>query len=329
MVAEFLGGGTKLRLVDGLTGNVIMKSLLQVGVKPDFIVVGGPTASGKSSLALELAVAISGEIVCCDSVQIYRGFDLGSAKPSKKERQTVPHHLFDEFAWNENCDAAVYAAKAKAAITLIRSKGRMPILVGGTGLYLRALLGQQWDDDIPSDERLRAQLDEREKADLFAQLTAIDPRRAAQLHVNDRFRVRRALEINLLTGAPVREPKTSNDQNRSHIMIYLNPPKEWLHLRINLRTQAMLDEGLVDEVKGLLKAGVSADCKPMRSIGYKEVASMLDGRLAEEELEGVISLATRQYAKRQTNLYNKVVCDAILPHTHNLPKIIEWVQGLI
>jgi tRNA dimethylallyltransferase len=316
-------------LADGLTDSKIMKSLLPDGRKPDFIVVGGPTASGKSSLALELAVALSGEIVCCDSVQIYRGFDLGSAKPSKKERELVPHHLFDEFAWDENCDAAVYAAKAKAAIALIRGKGRLPILVGGTGLYLRALLGQQWDDDIPSDEGLRAQLNERESADLFAQLTALDPRRAGQLHVNDRFRVRRALEINLLTGSPVREPKVSNEEKRSHTMIYLNPPKDVLHLRINERTKVMLDDGLVDEVKGLLSRGVSADCKPMRSIGYKEVAAMLDGRLADSELEAAISLATRQYAKRQTNLYNKVVCDAKLADTQNLPEIVEWVQGLL
>ncbi len=306
-----------------------IKSLLPHGAKPDFIVVGGPTASGKSSLALELAVALAGEIICCDSVQIYRGFNLGSAKPSQFERDTVPHHLFDVFAWNENCDAAIYAAKAKAAIASIRTKGRLPIVVGGTGLYLRALLGDQWDDDIPSDEGLRAQLNERESGDLFSQLLALDPRRAGQLHVNDRFRVRRALEINLLTGAPVRPVKSSMDQKRLHSMIYLNPPKEVLHDRINLRTKQMLSEGLVEEVKGLLSEGVSADCKPMKSIGYKEVVAMLDGQLAPGELEPAIALATRQYAKRQTTLFNKVLSDAVLRQPPNSGEIVEWVQGLV
>jgi tRNA dimethylallyltransferase len=305
------------------------QSLLPLGTKPEFIVVGGPTASGKSALALDLATALSGDIICCDSVQIYKGFDLGSAKPSNEEQALVPHHLFDVFSWSEGCDAAIYAAKAKEAIALVRSKGRLPIVVGGTGLYLRALLGQQWDDDIPSDQSLRAKLDERESGDLYAQLMAMDPRRAGQIHANDRFRVRRALEINLLTGAPVKEPRNALDHKRLHAMIYLKPSREILHERINARTRQMISQGLIDEVHLLLATGVAPDCKPMKSIGYKEVVAMLEGRLTLSELGPAIALATRQYSKRQGTLFNKVLSDATLGDCFDSGEIIQWIKGLI
>ena len=177
--------------------------------------------------------------------------------------------MFGLLDWSDSCDAAIYSKLAKVAINQIKEAGRIPIIVGGTGLYLRALMGDAWDDDIPSDAGLRAELNLRTSDDLFRELSSRDPSRACHLHPNDRFRVIRALEINILTGKPVRVKKSDQSQPRSHMMIFLNPPKTMLHEKINLRTQEMLKCGLVEEVRGLLDSGVSPNCKPMQSIGYK------------------------------------------------------------
>jgi tRNA dimethylallyltransferase len=297
------------------------------GQRPEFLVVGGPTASGKSAVALELAKAFSGSLICCDSVQLYQGFDIGSAKPSKAEQAIVPHLLFDEFSWNEPCDAAIFAAKARQAITQVQETGRLPIVVGGTGLYLRALLGDAWDEDIPSDEELRKKLSERRSEDLFSELKSLDPRRAAQLHVNDRFRVIRALEINLLTGSPVKDPSLHKlDSQRKHILVFMNPPREYLYSRINGRTSAMISEGLLEEVKGLLDAGVDPACKPMGSIGYKEVVFMLNHGTSREDLEKSIATATRQYAKRQVTWFKKVLADAELSRVDQVQTLIHSIK---
>ena len=304
------------------------QSRLPTGTKPEFVVVGGPTASGKSAVALDLAKALNGSIICCDSVQLYRGFDVGSAKPTKAEQSQVPHLLFDEFSWNENCDAAIYSLKARESIQRERASGRMPIVVGGTGLYLRALLGESFDEDIPSDESLRQELSARDSDDLFAELKALDPRRAAQLHRNDRFRVVRALEINRLTGAPVREVSVSAAAPRSHVMVFMNPAREVLHERINLRTRQMINDGLLNEVRNLLASGVDPDCKPMRSIGYKEAVAMLRGELNEGELAEAIATATRQYAKRQVTWFKKVLADSELVGTEEVVDLISQIRSL-
>jgi tRNA dimethylallyltransferase len=305
------------------------QSLLPSGAKPDFIVVGGPTASGKSAVALELAKSLSGSIVCCDSVQIYEGFDIGSAKPTKAEQADVPHYLFDLLSWDEPCDAAIYAAKAKEAMASIKAQDRIPIVVGGTGLYLRALLGESWDDDLPGDPDLRQRLGLRASDDLYQELQVKDPRRASELHANDRFRVIRALEINILTGYPVRQASVATPANRSHVMIFMNPPRETLYERINARVGQMLRDGLVDEVKGLMQQGVGADCKPMGSIGYKEVAQMLNGDLKPNDLETAIATATRQYAKRQVTWFKKVASDAVVENPHSVAALISHLRDLL
>lgn len=305
------------------------QSLLPAGVKPDFIVVGGPTASGKSAVALEMAKTLGGSIVCCDSVQIYRGFDIGSAKPTKAEQAAVPHYLFDLLSWDEPCDAAIYAAKAKEAIASIKALGRIPVVVGGTGLYLRALLGESWDDDLPGDQELRQRLGLRASDDLYQELQAKDPRRAAELHVNDRFRVIRALEINILTGHPVRQASAATPAERSHVMVFMNPPRETLYERINARVGQMLQDGLVDEVKGLLENGVRADCKPIGSIGYKEVIQMLSGELKPDDLETAIATATRQYAKRQVTWFKKVASDGVVENPHSVPDLFAHLRDLL
>ncbi len=299
------------------------------GTRPEFIVVGGPTASGKSAVALELAKALTGTIICCDSVQIYRGFDIGSAKPSKAEQAEVPHVLFDEFSWNEPCDAAIYAAKARQAIATILQNGRMPIVVGGTGLYLRALLGQSWDEDVPSDESLRHKLADRTSEDLFAELSNRDPARAAQLHQNDRFRVIRALEINILTGRPVPMPSAHKEPDHRHLMIFMNPSRDELHERINRRTELLIKAGLLAEAQALLHSGVSPTCKPFKSIGYKEAAAMIEGRLTPERLVETIATATRQYAKRQVTWFKKVPWDAELTRESDAPELLTRLTNLL
>jgi tRNA dimethylallyltransferase len=302
---------------------------LASGQRPEFIVVGGPTASGKSAIGLELASSLKGSIICGDSVQLYRGFDLGSAKPSKADQSRVPHVLFDEFSWDEPCDAAIYAAKARLAIANVTASGRIPIVVGGTGLYLRALLGQQWDDDVPSDDNLRRQLAERTSEDLFGELLRLDPQRAQQLHRNDRFRVIRALEINRLTGRPVPKPSPDKTAEHRHFMIWINPSRRELYERINGRTRDMIAQGLVEEVQGLLRAGVSPDCRVFGSIGYKEALGVVMQRCPIEQLETLVATATRQYAKRQITWFKKVPWDAQLTSEADTPELLTRLKDLL
>jgi tRNA dimethylallyltransferase len=295
--------------------------------RPEFIVVGGPTASGKSAVALELAKVLNGCIVCCDSVQLYRGFDLGSAKPSKTEQALVPHVLFDAFSWAEPCDAAIYAAKARQAIIDITARGQIPIVVGGTGLYLRALLGHGWDDDVPSDDALRQQLAQRSSEDLFAELRRLDPDRAMQLHINDRFRVIRAIEIIVLTGRPVAKTVKQQLPEHRHLMVFMNPSREKLYERINRRTEAMVERGLLREVRDLLAAGVLPNCKAFGSIGYKEALAVAQGRESSEQLIKLIATATRQYAKRQVTWFKKVPWDAAISGEEDVPELLSLIRG--
>ena len=294
--------------------------------RPEFVVVGGPTASGKSALALELSKSIGGAILCCDSVQLYRGFDIGSAKPTASDCATVPHYLFDVLDWNDPFDAAAYARAAKTIMLEISQRGLIPVIVGGTGLYLRALLGDAWDDDVPSDKELRQRLSERESLDLYGELQQKDPRRAAELHPNDRFRVIRALEINILTGSVVRVRRPDSSLPLSHVMIFLNPERDTLHNRIAERTKDMIKNGLMAEVDGLLAAGVDPACKPMQSIGYKQVLAMRQGLLPADKLEEKIVFATRQYAKRQITWFKKVPHHLTGLGERDFPRMIEDVR---
>lgn len=296
--------------------------------KPEFVVVAGPTASGKSDIAMALAERYQGSIVCCDSVQLYRGFDIGSAKPSVADRQCVPHHLYDVFNWNEACEAATYAQLARRAINEIRGNGRVPILVGGTGLYLRALLGDAWDSDVPSDEGLRRDLSQRPSGELFSDLQKVDPARASQLHPNDRFRVIRALEINKLTGHPVKFRQANTAQFEAAFMILVCPDRHILHERIQIRTSEMVRAGLEREVRELLSSGADPDCKPMQSIGYKQMIALIQGKLDCLQLEEKILAATRQYAKRQMTWFKKVPSDITIGGISDLSKITALVDPI-
>ena len=272
----------------------------------------GPTAAGKSELALRLAVKLNAEIVICDSVQVYRGFDIGATKPDTRARQRVRHHLLDSVAADEDYSAGRYRYAARQVITAIHARGRCALVVGGCGLYWRALLGHCWHDAPPADSKRRATLMRLGNAELMQQLQQCDPRRAAQIHPADRVRLLRAVEIAQLSGKARHELPPAIGEELQPQVIYLKPPRELLHRRIEARTQAVLAAGLVAEVRSLLANGCSPQAKPMQSIGYRQVVAYLRGELQEQELATKIVYATRQYAKRQITWFNKVKHDMCL-----------------
>jgi tRNA dimethylallyltransferase len=271
---------------------------------PPLWAVVGQTASGKSRVALALARAAGGEIISCDSVQIYRRFDIGSAKPSAAERAAVPHHLIDVAAPDEAFDAARYVALATEAAAAVRARGRVPILCGGTGLYLRALR-YGLITDVESDPAMRRKLasaEAQEPGSLYRRLAALDPTTAARTEPNNLVHVTRALEICLLTGEPASVVRARHGFRREQVpmrVVDLVWDPRALRARIDARVQAMLAAGLVDEVEALLADGVPHDCKPMQAVGYREVVAALRGALPRAELYDRIARSTWAYARRQ------------------------------
>ena len=275
-----------------------------------YIAIIGATASGKSALALDLAESLDGELISCDSVQIYRGFNLGAAKPTEEELVRVPHHLINIREGHEAYDARNFAADAEQTIEAIRARGRVPIVVGGTGLYLKAL----WQDgfhDLPKSLELRKQLKDLSPEELRSDLERVDPARAAEIHDNDRFRLQRALEIALLLGHSVKDLAPPLSRRPDAFVIGMSCERKLLQERIALRSRLMLEEGLIEEVKGLLASGLDPEIKPMQSIGYLEVRQFLSGQTSRAALEERIVIATRQYAKRQETLFRKIEKDFV------------------
>jgi tRNA dimethylallyltransferase len=272
------------------------------GVK--IVVLSGPTASGKSALALSLAREFPLEIVNADSLQVYRHFDIGTAKPTAAERAVVPHHLIDVADPGEPYDAGRYVRDAERAITEIRSRGKVPMLVGGTGMYIRALL--RGLDPLPSDPRVREELSRRWEAEgggtLHAELARIDPGTSAKIHPADRLRILRALEIAATTGIPpsrARASWSSADARHRCLFLALWPDRESLYRGIDARTEGMFRRGLLEEVRDLLARGFDRSLKPMMALGYRHAAAhLLDGVPLSETIEAV-KRDTRRYAKRQ------------------------------
>lgn len=295
-----------------------------------YLVIAGPTGSGKTALAIACARRLNGEVVSCDSVQVYRGLDVGSAKATAEERAAAPHHLLDVADPREDYDAARYAREARSAIDGIHARGKVAIVCGGTGLYLRALLGKGWNAELPGDARLKAELAKEPTPALYERLQRLDPVRAGEVHPNDRFRVVRSLELVTLLGKPLREAGMTAGEGRDPdaFLVVLEPERPELHRRIEARTRAMLAGGLLKEVKGLLAAGVAREAKPMQSIGYKHAAAFLAGELAESELEAKIAAATRQYAKRQCTWFRGVDADLRLS-APDLEKVLAGMAELL
>lgn len=278
----------------------------------DFIAIVGPTASGKSQLAMRLAAQIDAEIVACDSVQVYRGFDIGSNKPTSQQQQLVPHHLLDLVNWSEDYDAERYRQLARQTIKEVVARGKMPIVVAGCGLYFRALLGKSWHGNLPHDHQLRAKLANHTNEQLFEQLERLDRQRAQQIHRHDRVRLIRATEIAMLTGKKFSDLSDNDSFELTPYTIYLRPPRADLCLAIERRVHQHLDDGLIIEVQRLQAQGCDTSNKPLRSIGYQQVSEYLLGRCRAEDLVTRIVQATRQYAKRQTTWFNKVAHDICL-----------------
>ena len=268
------------------------------------VVLSGPTASGKSALALAIAREFPVEIVSADSLQVYRRFDIGTAKPTAAERAEVPHHLIDVADPDEPYDAGRYVREAERAIREIRARGRVPMLVGGTGMYIRALL--RGLDPLPSDPHVREELarrwEEEGGAALHAELARLDPETSAKVHPSDRRRVLRSLEIAAVAGIPpsrARSAWRSAGPGRGCLFLALWPDRETLYRGIDARTEEMFRRGLVEEVRGLLAGGVARTLKPMMALGYRHtVAHLLDGVPLPGTIEEV-KRDTRRYAKRQ------------------------------
>lgn len=272
--------------------------------KVEIIVVCGPTASGKTEAAMEMAGGLDGEIVSVDSVQVYRRLDIGTAKPDKALREKVPHHMIDVVDPNENFDAAEYAMMAKTAIHHIALRGKRPILAGGAGLYFKALL-EGFFAAPKTDPVLREKWEKaaREKGGSFVHdwLKSRDPEAAAGIHPNNLKRVIRAIEVIEQTGEKVSELRKMGEKEPPFIVretVFLNPPRGELYDRINRRTDKMFKLGLLDEVEVLLKE-YGPEPASMKSIGYKECVDCLLGRISRQEACELIKKNTRHYAKRQ------------------------------
>lgn len=278
-----------------------------MGKKPRLIVIGGPTASGKTAAAVRLCQRIDGEVISADSMQIYRGMDIGTAKPTQEEMDGIPHHLFDIADPAEKYSAAAYRELARQMIDSVYARGRHPVVCGGTGLYIDALTKPMGFADQSGNEELRAELSllsqtEVGKMKLHKMLEEIDPESAARLHVNDVRRVIRAIEVYKMTGRTLTEQSRLDKEREGDfdvVMFALNWPRETLYDRINRRVDQMMKDGLVDEVRSLMASGLQTGGTAMQALGYKEIVSALNGSISMEEAVEDIKRGSRNYAKRQ------------------------------
>ena len=276
------------------------------------ICIAGPTASGKTALAVELAKELNGEVVSCDSMQVYRRMDIGTAKPTIDEMQGIPHHMLDVADPREDFSVSRYCSMAAPIVEDILRRGKTAIIAGGTGLYMDSLIRGNAFAPFPSTgvrEELEAQADSLGMEAMLSRLQAVDPEAAARLHLSDRKRILRALEVYLETG------ETITEHNRRTQAI---PPRFrplWLGLdfvsradlyeRIDRRVGLMLEKGLIDEIQGLLASGVPARATAMQAIGYKEFVDALEGRCTLEQAADQVCQSSRRYAKRQLTWFRR------------------------
>ena len=274
---------------------------------PKIVVITGPTATGKTRLGVLLAKELGGEIVSADSMQIYRRMDIGTAKPTPEEMQGVPHHLIDVAEPSESWSAAKFVDAAAAACRDILSRGKLPIVVGGTGLYIDSLVQGRSFGAVDESGETRRELEERYDeiggAAMLRELAQLDPERAAKLHARDKKRVVRAYEVYLLTGKTITELDAESrlkppDFDAAYIILGW-ASREEMYARTDARVDEMVSLGLFEEVRRLLDAGLGEGCTAMQAIGYKETAAALRGDCSREEAIETIKRETRRYAKRQ------------------------------
>jgi len=274
-------------------------------VRPKVIVVCGPTAVGKTALGIELAAAVGGEIISADSMQVYRGMDIGTAKPTTAERAAVRHHLIDVLDPDESFDAAQFARMGRQVAHELHGRRKVPVIVGGTGLYIKALLAGIFRSGPGAPEvrrRLRAEAEAQGLAALHARLGACDPETARRIHPNDAVRILRALEVFEAAGRPLSQLQREHrfrDTPFTALKIGLSTEREELYQRIDRRVEAMVAAGLEAEVRSLLEKGYGPELKPMQSIGYSHMAALIDGSVSRQECLRTLKRDTRRFAKRQ------------------------------
>ena len=274
---------------------------------PKIAVITGPTASGKTALGVALCEKLGGEVVSADSMQIYRRMDIGTAKPEKDEMRGVPHHMIDVAEPEENWSVARYVDEAARCVEDILSRGKLPVIVGGTGLYIDSLLSGRTFAGGPVNDALRQELNERYDEiggqGLLGELRKVDPERAEKLHAGDKKRIVRALEVFILTGKTISqhdaETKAIPPRYDAAKIALDFESRQDLYDRIDLRVEIMFARGLMDEVRALLDSGVPEQCTAMQAIGYKEALEALRGACSEAEAMAKIQQESRRYAKRQ------------------------------
>jgi tRNA dimethylallyltransferase len=278
----------------------------QEKIDPKVLFIIGPTAVGKSDLAIKLAKELNGEIISADSMQIYKHMDIGTAKPTKEELKSVPHHLIDIKDPSEYWSVTDFVEQTTRLIRSISKKNKLPIVVGGTGMYLFALLEGYSFPEIKKDAALREALEEERLPVLYEQLEEVDPAAAARIHPNDKKRIVRALEIFELTGKPMSTLASSGAILPFRpVVIGLSMEREALNKRIEARIDKMIACGLIDEVKALVKRGCDEKCTSMQAIGYKDVVEHLNGKTTKEEMIAKLKQDTRNFAKRQMTWFKR------------------------
>lgn len=299
-------------------------------MRDKIIAIVGPTASGKTALSIEIAKRYGGEIVSCDSMQIYKYMDIGTAKPSKEEQGGIPHYMIDEISPAENFSVVDYVERARGYIDDILSRGKLPVLVGGTGLYLDSVINNTKFSEAEADEEYRKELYDLAKNEgneaVHKLLEEIDKESAEKIHANNLRRVIRALEIYKTTGKTMTQVNIESVREPLYdaLIIGINMERELLYQRINKRVDIMMEQGLCEEVSNILSMGIDKNSTAMQAIGYKELIAYFDGEISKEEAIEKIKQESRRYAKRQLTWFrrNENINWVLLQSDYNYDKIV-------
>lgn len=303
-------------------------------MKQKLVIVAGPTASGKTGLSIEIAKHFNGEIIGADSMQIYKYMDIGTAKPTAEERAEVPHHMVDFLEPNEEYSVADYTEQAHEVIAEIASRGKLPVMCGGTGLYINSVADDVTFGDFETNYELRDSLQtiaEKEGSQkLLDMLAEFDKTSAERLHPNNLRRIIRAIEFYKSTGIPISEHQRMTKEKESRyapIMVSIDWDRQELYDRINRRVDIMLEEGLFNEVKSLMDKGYTQALNSMKGIGYKEVIDCIEGRMSYEATVELIKQSSRRYAKRQLTWFRRDKRIHWVSSRNPVEEAFEFIKG--